>query len=77
MPILAPALTLEDLRARARRRLPRMVFEFIDGGAEDESTIAENRRGFGDLTFRPRVLVDVSRRSQEVTVLGQHLSMPV
>jgi len=54
-----------------------MVFEFIDGGAEDESTIRENRRGFNDLAFRPRILVDVSRRSQEVTVLGQHLSMPL
>ena len=77
MPMTSPALTLEDLRRRARRRLPRMVFEFIDGGAEDESTIRANRRGFEDLAFRPRVLVDVSRRSQEVTVLGQRLSTPV
>lgn len=77
MAIRTGALTLDDLRTRARRRLPRMVFDFIDGGAEDERTIRENRRGFEDLAFRPRVLVDVSRRSQEVTVLGQHLSTPV
>jgi len=70
-------ITIEDLRSHARRRLPRMVFEFVDGGAEDESTIRANRRGFEDLAFRPRVLVDVSRRSQEVTVLGRRLSTPV
>lgn len=71
------ALTVADLRAAARRRLPRMVFDFVDGGAEDESTLRENRRGFADVAFRPRVLVDVRERPQAVQVLGQDLAMPV
>lgn len=71
------AITVEDVRAAARRRLPRMVFDFVDGGAEDEFTVAENRRAFSDVTFRPRVLVDVSERPQSVSLLGRHLDMPV
>ncbi len=70
-------LTVADLRDGARRRLPRMVFDFVDGGAEDESTLRENRRGFADVAFRPRVLVDVRVRPQAVRVLGQDLAMPV
>lgn len=70
-------LTVADLRSRARRRLPRMVFDFVDGGAEDESTVIENRRAFADIAFRPRVLIDVSTRPQGVRVLGQDLAMPV
>lgn len=54
-----------------------MVFDFVDGGAEDETTVRENRRAFGDLAFRPRVLVDVSARPQSVRVLGQDLDLPV
>jgi isopentenyl diphosphate isomerase/L-lactate dehydrogenase-like FMN-dependent dehydrogenase len=54
-----------------------MVFDFVDGGAEDEATVRENRRAFADVAFRPRVLVDVSSRPQGVRVLGQDLSMPV
>src|SRR5581483_10377862 len=49
-------ITIEDLRRRARRRLPRAVFDFIDGGAEDESTLRRNHAAFNRLTFRPRVL---------------------
>ncbi|GAA0828097.1 alpha-hydroxy acid oxidase [Streptosporangium amethystogenes subsp. fukuiense] len=71
------AITLRDLREAARRRLPRMVFDFVDGGAEDEFTVGENRRAFSDITFRPRVLVDVGSRPQAVTVLGRRLETPV
>ena len=70
-------LTVADLRRTARRRLPRMVFDFVDGGAEDEATVRENRRAFTDVAFRPRVLVDVSARPQRVRVLGQDLALPV
>ena len=73
----ARGVTVADLRERARRRLPRMVFDFVDGGAEDEGTLQENRRAFADVAFRPRVLVDVSHRPQAVRVLGQDLAMPV
>ena len=70
-------LTVADLRRSARRRLPRRVFDFVDGGAEDEATVRENRRAFTDVAFRPQVLVDVSTRPQGVRVLGQDLALPV
>lgn len=74
---VARAVTVADLRAAARRRLPRMVFDFVDGGAEDEITRDDNEAAFRRLRFRPRVLVDVRERPQEITVLGQQLAMPV
>lgn len=74
---LRSAVTVADLREAARRRLPRMVFDFVDGGAEDEVTLRENEAAFGRLALRPRVLVDVSSRPQAVTVLGRRLEMPV
>ena len=52
--------SIEDLRCRARRRLPRSVFDFIDGGAEDELTLADNRAAFERLRIVPRILTDVS-----------------
>jgi L-lactate dehydrogenase (cytochrome) len=70
-------LTIDDLRRRARRRLPRAVFDFIDGGAEDELTLRRNEAAFKQITFRPRVLVDTQARNQSTTVLGQRLSTPL
>ena len=70
-------ITIEDLRRRARRRLPRAVFDFIDGGAEDEVTLRRNETAFKQITFRPRVLVDTHVRDQSTTVLGQRLSTPL
>ena len=63
----APPVTIADLRELARRRLPRMVFDFVDGGAEDEVTLRANREAFAALALRPRVLVDVAERPQAVT----------
>ena len=71
------AINIEDLRQRARRRLPRAVFDFVDGGGEDEWSVRENRAAFERITFRPRVLVDVSERDQTTTVLGQKLASPI
>lgn len=68
---------VRDLRRLAKRRLPKMVFDALDGGAEDEQTLAANLSGFGRLSLLPRHLVDVSVRNQETTVLGQRISMPV
>ena len=73
----APPVTIADLRELARRRLPRMVFDFVDGGAEDEVTLRANREAFAALALRPRVLVDVAERPQAVTVLGRELALPV
>ena len=50
-------LTIEDLRRLARRRLPRVVFDYIDGGAEGEVTLRANCRAFEDVTFSPRCAV--------------------
>ena len=71
------AINIDDLRRLAMRRLPRAVFDFADGGAEDEWTLRANRLDFSKLVFRPRVLVDVSRRDQTTTILGQTVSSPL
>ena len=68
---------IEDLRRLARRRLPRALFEFVDGGAHDEVTLRANRDDFQRLNLVPRVLSDVSQRHQSVTVLGQRYSSPL
>lgn len=68
---------IEDLEAAARRRLPRVVNEYIAGGASSEFTIAENRRAYDRVTFSPLPMVDISTRSTAVTVLGQRLALPV
>lgn len=70
-------LTIEDLEQRANRRLPRMIADFLNGGAEDERTIDWNRRAFAETSFRPRVLVDVSERDLSTTVCGERLALPV
>jgi len=53
-------VTIEDLRTAARRRLPRPLFDYIDGGAEDERSLANNAAAFGRIEFCPNVLRDVS-----------------
>lgn len=75
--ITRPAASVDELRTRARRRIPRPVFDFIDGGAEDEVTLRANRGDFSQIAFRPDALVDVSTRSQVTSVLGQEVPSPV
>jgi L-lactate dehydrogenase (cytochrome) len=77
MTTLACGHTIEDLRRVARRRLPRAVFDFIEGGAGDELTVARNRAAFERLLFEARVLVDVSKREQATVVLGERVATPV
>src|SRR3990170_2684776 len=67
---LEAAVNIEDLRAIARRRVPRFVFSYVDGGAEDEVTLRGNCEAFARLRFRPRTLVDVSRRDVSTRLLG-------
>jgi (S)-mandelate dehydrogenase len=71
------ALSISDLRSIARRRLPRFVFDYVDGGSEDEVTVQANRESFERLRFRPRTLVDVSQRSLRATILGGPSKLPV
>ena len=71
------ATSIEDLRQRARRRLPRAVFDFFDGGAEDESTLADNRAAFSRVKLLPKVLVDVSHIDTAIDLFGYRSSMPI
>jgi L-lactate dehydrogenase (cytochrome) len=74
---LARATSVADLRAIARRRLPRGVFDYIDGGAEDERTMAANAAAYARTTFRPRVLRDVRVVEPATTLLGRPLPLPL
>jgi L-lactate dehydrogenase (cytochrome) len=73
---LAPA-TILDYRELARRRLPRQLFDYVDGGAYEEATLRANVADLDALRLRQVVMRDVSVRAQEVDVLGQHLAFPV
>jgi L-lactate dehydrogenase (cytochrome) len=74
---LARSANVDDLRKIARRRLPRGVFDYIDGAAEDERTMAANRDAFARVTFRPRVLRDVGKVDPSSTLLGRPLEYPL
>jgi L-lactate dehydrogenase (cytochrome) len=74
---LARAQTIEDLRAMAKRRAPRAVFDFVDGGAGDELSTARARGAFARVEYHPRVLRDVSNVSLSTTILGENASMPL
>jgi (S)-mandelate dehydrogenase len=70
-------LSIEDLRQAARARLPRCVFEFFDGGAEDELTLRENRAAFERVRLLAKVLVDVSSVDTETPILGKRSALPI
>jgi isopentenyl diphosphate isomerase/L-lactate dehydrogenase-like FMN-dependent dehydrogenase len=71
------AISIEDLRRQARKRLPRVVFDYIDGGAQDETTLRANRRAFDEIIFRPHQAVRHSQYTTTTQVLGVDLSIPV
>jgi L-lactate dehydrogenase (cytochrome) len=73
---VARANNIADLRTLAKRRLPRVVFDYIDGGADAERTLRENCRIFDDVTFRPRGAVAVSAVDLRTTIVGQTLALP-
>ncbi len=74
---MAKPINVADYRAGAQRRLPRFVWDTIEGGAGDEITLRRNRTAFSDYVLRPRALADVSRRDLTTTVLGTTISLPV
>jgi L-lactate dehydrogenase (cytochrome) len=74
---LARAASVADLRRMARRRLPGGVFDYIDGAAEDERTLAANEAAYAATTFRPRVLRGVTDIDIATTVLGRALAYPL
>ena len=80
-PVTLPAalrniLSLHDFEGAARRRLPRPIFGYIAGAAEDNTSLRDNREVFGEYGFATRVLRDVSQRSQAVELFGQRYSSP-
>jgi isopentenyl diphosphate isomerase/L-lactate dehydrogenase-like FMN-dependent dehydrogenase len=72
-----PLVSVDDAQRRARRRLPRGVYDFVVGGSEAGYTLDHNLDGLSELTFRPRYAVAHERRNLATTVLGCDLSMPV
>ena len=67
---LSRAVSIEDLRDLARRRLPRAIFDFFDGGAEDEVTLRENRAAFERVRLLPKVLVNVAQVDMATELFG-------
>jgi L-lactate dehydrogenase (cytochrome) len=74
---LSRCANVDDLRAAAKKRLPGGVFDYIDGAAEDEITIARNGRAFRDVELAPRVLRDVSKIDLSTTLLGRPIPAPL
>ena len=73
---LSQAVNIADLRRMAQSRLPPVVFDYIDGGAEDEITLRDNERAFADVTFRPRQCVETPNPDLRTTVLGTTFDLP-
>lgn len=74
---LRRALTIDDLRARTHKLMPRFVLEYLEAGAQDEATLAREREAFAEWRFMPRTLVDVSERSLRCHLLGKPARMPL
>jgi L-lactate dehydrogenase (cytochrome) len=73
---LSSVVNIADLRAMAKRRVPKSVFDYLDGGAEGEVTLRENCRAFEDIVFRPRSAVRLDNVDLRTTVLGHALAFP-
>ena len=74
---LTSAHSIEDLRLAAQRRLPRAVYDFYAGGAEDEVTLHANRHAFQALRLRPQLLRNVSVIDTQREVFGRSIAMPM
>ena len=74
---MALYLSIEDFRRRAQRRIPRAIFDYADGGSYDERTIRRNAADLDAMTFRQRVMVDMSNISLATSLLGSPVSMPL
>src|SRR6202451_1371565 len=73
---LHDVVNIEDLHQMAKRRLPKVAFDFIEGGLEDERGLDRNTEAFKKRHLLPRYLVDVSKRDQSTTIFGQNFSSP-
>jgi L-lactate dehydrogenase (cytochrome) len=72
-----PFVNIEDLRSRAQSRLPRVVFDYLDGGADAEITLRENCRAFEEISFRPRQAIKIPNLGLRTRVLGCEISFPL
>ena len=70
------ALNIDDLKRMAKRRLPKIMFDFIEGGVEDEVGLRTNANAFRDLRLVPRYYVDTSKRTQKSQIFGQNYASP-
>src|SRR5947209_4611133 len=70
------AVNIEDLHRMARRKLPKVMFDYIEGGVEDERGLERNRAAFLKHQLLPRYLVDVSKRDQSQTIFGRTYGSP-
>ena len=74
---MAPILEIPDLMKKARRRVPKMFFDYADSGSWTESTYRANESDFNEILLRQRIAVDMSNRSLSTTMIGQDVSMPL
>ena len=74
---MGPILEISDLKTLARKRVPKLFFDYADSGSYTESTYRANESDFSKIKLRQRVLVDMSGRTLETTMIGQKVSMPV
>ncbi|MFJ6077981.1 alpha-hydroxy acid oxidase [Pseudarthrobacter sp. NPDC092419] len=74
---LEAVLNYDDARAAAQKRLPKAIFDYVDGGAEDEVTLRRNTKGFRDLSFEPKGATWIEQPDLKTNILGLELSMPV
>jgi L-lactate dehydrogenase (cytochrome)/(S)-mandelate dehydrogenase len=70
------ALNFEDLRRLARRRLPRIIFDYVEGGVDDEAALGRNPEAFARFRLMPRYMVDVTKRSQTTELFGRTYASP-
>src|SRR6476469_8712161 len=73
---LESALTIDDLRRIAKRRTPKAAFDYTDGAAEEELSLARARQAFRDIEFHPAILRDVSKVDTSCTILGGRSELP-
>lgn len=77
MPDLSKVTTIEDLRLIAKRRVPKMFYDYVDSGAYTESTYLDNQNAFNSIKFNQRIGINLENRTTNTNIIGQDLSMPV
>lgn len=74
---LNQAQSIDDLRARAAKKLPNFCLEYLEGGGDDEQTLSRNRQAYQAILFRPRMLVDITQRDLSTQLFDQRIDMPL